>query len=403
MKLLTALLLAASVGVAYGDTIFLNNGDQLTGTLQQIRDGKVEVVTEYAGTIHIDLGHVRVFTVDREMDYRLSDGTEARGTATGELSEDESSIAIATEESEHAVSVSDIIAAADDMATLDAAAVEAAEDEKPKIWSGTAELGVTLQSGTTDSTDISSKFTLVRTKNRHSLTLTASGLYGEVEDAINTRRYFGQLRWQFYPRDRWYTYALTNLEHDGGKKLDLRWGAGFGVGYDLIVNDDRKWSLETGLDYRKEWWDTYSVTSRPRAQRAFRNDLLADTRSVLRRLRNTPVFNSTVRSQISDLAQRAYFGLEENTEIEEDISLVIASHYEQDVLERSRIIWDLTLRPETDEFGEYRAVSDLTWSTPLSESLALRLNWLSEYDSNPGQGGVERWDNKFITSIGYKF
>ena len=56
LALLAAFLLGAN---AYAGTVWLNNGDRITGTIQSLDGGKLLVKTEYGGNIRVDITHVK--------------------------------------------------------------------------------------------------------------------------------------------------------------------------------------------------------------------------------------------------------------------------------------------------------------------------------------------------------
>ena len=55
---LTALALSLWAGTAVADTVVLENGDRLTGTVDSIAGGRLVLTTEYAGNVPIKLDQV---------------------------------------------------------------------------------------------------------------------------------------------------------------------------------------------------------------------------------------------------------------------------------------------------------------------------------------------------------
>ncbi|MBC7203086.1 MAG: DUF481 domain-containing protein [Pusillimonas sp.] len=62
--LFTLLLLSIS---AHAGTIWLKNGDRITGTIQSLDGGKLLVETEYGGDIRVDVNHVKTLESDSEL------------------------------------------------------------------------------------------------------------------------------------------------------------------------------------------------------------------------------------------------------------------------------------------------------------------------------------------------
>lgn len=49
---------------AAADTVWLNNGDRLTGTIRYLSDGKLAIETHYAGTVTLDWNAVSTLASD---------------------------------------------------------------------------------------------------------------------------------------------------------------------------------------------------------------------------------------------------------------------------------------------------------------------------------------------------
>jgi len=381
---------------AHGDTLFLENGDRLTGKLVELRAGVIIFETTYAGELKVQQEHVDAIETEAPWTVELRNGE----IVTGPIQPSAQGVIVGGRGEGAAIESIGVIAA--DESGL-APPPEEPPAEKPKHWSGAVEAGASITTGETDTADASAKITAVWEKNRKKLTLSASTFYGEVESEVNTRRYFAEADFQYHIKERFYTYTATSLEHDAGRRLDLRWLIGGGFGYDLIQADNLLWSVEAGLDYQHERWNRFAPRERLDAQDAFFTQNIADIRGILSALRADLTLTPALARRIAGVSRRVAEGFPDDITEEDDISLRIAAHYEQQLFTASSVSADLVLRPEFDDFGDYRLTSDVQWATALNDRLSLRLNWLSEYDSNPGSEDAEEWDNKFITAIGYEF
>ena len=78
-------------------------------------------------------------------------------------------------------------------------------------------------------------------------------------------------------------------------------------------------------------------------------------------------------------------------------------HYEQSIFNRSKLMNDLVVLPQFEDPGDFRVTNELAFTTPINESLSLRLSLKSEYDNDPGAGGVDKFDNTFLTGLRYQF
>lgn len=72
-KTLLCLAVAASSMPLLADTVWLKNGDRLTGTIELFDGGKLLLKTEYGGTIHLDSAKIATLQSDRELLVKQSD------------------------------------------------------------------------------------------------------------------------------------------------------------------------------------------------------------------------------------------------------------------------------------------------------------------------------------------
>jgi hypothetical protein len=81
MPLVFAVLLAsaAAAGAAKTDIVLMRNGDRITCEVTQMRQGKLQVKTDDAGTISIEWDEIASVTTATEYDVTLRDGTRLLG------------------------------------------------------------------------------------------------------------------------------------------------------------------------------------------------------------------------------------------------------------------------------------------------------------------------------------
>lgn len=84
-------------------------------------------------------------------------------------------------------------------------------------------------------------------------------------------------------------------------------------------------------------------------------------------------------------------------------NLQIGVRFSRNLFKESVLSEELTLLPNLEDMGEFRALSLLALTTPLSESISVRTSLKSEYDSLADQKAVEEWDHLFMTEIRYSF
>jgi putative salt-induced outer membrane protein YdiY len=405
-------VVAASGGAAFpktaaADSLFLKNGDRLSGVLQSIAEGKVLFSTEYTGELAVSLDALCTIQTDSPIAWLLDDGTietarlaviqERRAEFPQENVVDLERVLAASHEP-HALLLPP---PAEGIPPLDAA------EEKPKLWTGAVDAGLSLRSGETDTLDAHTGIEAVRKTERRILTLGLNGAYGEVDSEVNTRRLnvYGKL--QYYPKERFYLFGHSAATHDPGTRLELRVEIGGGPGWDVVKNDLRTLSLELGLDYTLEYWNRYSIReledAKSTVRAAARNDLYGYTRRLLQKPLDTWASGDIVTAfELGAKALVADVGQETTEDSHVNARLVLA--YTQKLFTNSTLSETLVLLPDVDDPSEYRVTSDLAFDTPLSEQLNLRINLKTDYDSQVAAGESEcQFENTLITSLRYQF
>lgn len=76
---MTAFSLYVASTVAIADTVVLENGDRLSGTLVKMEGASVWLDTAYAGTLKLPWAQVSHIESDAPVRIRLADGTEVDG------------------------------------------------------------------------------------------------------------------------------------------------------------------------------------------------------------------------------------------------------------------------------------------------------------------------------------
>jgi len=388
------------VGAAQADLVFLENGDRLSGEILGVDDGLLQLQTPYGEALSIPLTAVSGVELDdpqvaRDLDGMDFEDVRALGTA---------------DTSGMAPSLDRLVALGPSAEALDqkGAMEEAPEEEapaKPRRWSGKIDAGLTMRRGNTDTLDSVLGGTLKRDNEWNVLTLKASAAYAEADDVLNTRRYQGSVRWQVYPRDRFYVFLAGGAEHDTGRKLDIRSNVAAGVGYDVIEKERVSLSLDGGLDFTYEEWAPFTPAERRRVRSSRRQEATTALGSLVGSLADgsTPFSVGRLRDVLGlaqDIRDPIRF---DRTRTEEFLTFRSSARYEQQLFRNSTLSEELTVFSNLEDFGEFRLVSELAFSTPISDSLDLRIALKTEYDSNARRVGVNAWDNTLISGLSYKF
>lgn len=358
--LVSALLTVLFVSGSNADIIEMHNGDHITGKIIEIGEEALVIETEYAGTITVLLDAVKsIEPTDGEIAAWLKDTLEPWEIEIRDIPNHEE---------------------------------EPEEPELERPWSGTADMGVSMRKGDTDTLDANFALRLTREWPRYILTFRLEGGYSEVESQVNTRRLRSSVRLQHYVADRWYVYGVTAAEHDPGRKLDLRLEAGAGVGYDLIRRERQRLSVDAGFDYFHERWNRYSIRELEQAKETARLERLEAGENLLTYLRNLRMAppEAWTFGDLQALYQRirAPFAIraEQVTTSDDLVKVHLGLDFEQTLFQNTVLTEELLFLPQIDDWSDYRIASDLAVTTPLSDRLGLRLNLKSDYESDIGNG-----------------
>jgi putative salt-induced outer membrane protein YdiY len=122
----------------------------------------------------------------------------------------------------------------------------------PSTYSGLFNLGGSLNSGNTDTRALNvATLFQVRTR-KHRFTVDAKHNYAAANGETTARNSSGSLKYDFFTREKVYSYAQSLTEQDYFANLNLRNTEGLGMGYQFF--DTRQISLfvETGISYFNE-------------------------------------------------------------------------------------------------------------------------------------------------------
>jgi putative salt-induced outer membrane protein YdiY len=376
---------------ATADTIYLNNGDRISGTVTAVTESAVRVTTEYAGDLEVQ--RIAIFALETDADFvvQLEDGT----TVEGPLTLQGDTPGVETAAGFVSASMAGLVATVEP---------EVAEEEKPSIWSGFVESGLTMRSGNTDTIDFSLKSSAERAGEWTKLTLTLGADYGEAESIINTRRYKGEAKWEGYLTERFYLLGLTSAEQDDGRKLDLRATVGAGAGYIFIDNEKRHLSLEAGVEHTWERWNPFTPQERTDTRNRIRNDAFQRLAAYAGEIDGEGGLDPSRWNELRLIFLDIREPLREYEVREEEFFGVrITGEYSQQLFKDSTLSDKLVVLPNLEDFGEYRLINELAFTTPLTKALSLRASLESEYDSLAEESDVEAWNHLLKTGLRYEF
>lgn len=380
-------LIACSLApAAHGDAVLLKNGDRISGTVKSMKDGVLTIATEYAGDVSISRDAVESVETDAPVAVLLpGDMVETvRLQAPGDGEEQDpwtQAVALAADET------------------------ALRKLTKPKYWSGSVGLGLTMRSGNTDTTDFAFNASTAYARGDHRFTLGLSMEYGEAEDLLNTRRYRGDARYQHYFVPRFYGYLLAGAERDDGRKLDLRLEGGGGLGYEVLARERTSLSFEGGLTYVHEEWNPFTPWERDVFKDATRLGALNGLSTLFNNIASgaLPAALSSfdpLPGLVGDLVDPL---ADHPGRTEDFIALHAGLGFEKKLFAASTLTETIEVQSSLEDLGDYRLTSLFAFNVPLGAHLAMQLGIESEYYSLAEEQGIDSWDHQIRTTLQYNF
>jgi len=327
------------------DQITMKNGDRLTGTIIKFDGEKLTIKSEFAGEVQIPWSAIEKMTSDQPAYVTLKDGRLLIGTLTTTEKgiEVQSSQAATVALSKESIQ---LIRSKDEQAAYEAELAR----RRQAIWSGSADAGLSVTRGNSDTLLISLGTQAARATERDKLSLYAASLFARSSAtgvSITTAEAIrGGARYDRDISKRLFGFGLTDLEHDKFQQLDLRLVLGGGLGFHARKTERTRLDLFAGGSFNREKFST--GLTRNSAEALFGEEL------------------SYKISEITSLSQRA------------------------------------VLFPNLSDFGKYRFAFDLTGVTKLTRQLGLQATISDRYQSNP-LPGVKKNDILLTTGIRLTF
>ena len=239
MKRADAWLLAALslflCGAPRADVVLLKNGDRLTGSVERIRNGKVELRTPWAGTVAIDAGAIESVTTDGEVTVVMKDYSRL----VGPLRPVAGRIAVQADANAAPVPV--------DPQRVQVMLPGRVTERDWRI-TGRVNLGLSDASGNTEVQRLNGDGELVARRGRDRWGFAARGNEASERGSETEMNAVLALKYDRFVDERWYGYGGGTLEHDRFKDLRRRTTLGAGAGHQLIESHALNLAFEAGLD-----------------------------------------------------------------------------------------------------------------------------------------------------------
>lgn len=228
-------VLALTATSAWADSVELDNGDRISGTISGLEGGKLVIKTEYAGNVAVQFSRIRLVRSEQSVTLVLKDETRIAGPLGG------SGTSLSVQQpgfAEHLVDPSSL------------------KDITPGVmlvdqwrYEGRLNLGASSSSGNTQVRRLNVDTEAIARRQRDRVTANLRGNYAEDEGNNTESNVVLGAKYDRFLSPKWYAYAATTFEHDPFRDIRLRGTLGAGSGYQLFDTSVTALSLEGGLDY----------------------------------------------------------------------------------------------------------------------------------------------------------
>jgi putative salt-induced outer membrane protein YdiY len=325
-------------------TITLDNGDRLTGTLKQI-DGGSWIFTYGGQDVSIPVDEIAGLLSPEAIGVRLTDGTIDAAT----IAPAPGGLALTFAAGTRTVAPGEI-AAVGSAADLEALAPVEIGFLTPfgRFWVANLAFGFSDKSGNSRARGLSSTLDVERRTTKDRITLgfgvnreSSQTSGGDFENTVS--KYYGSLRLDVFVNPKFFFFASTRQERDRFQDIALRSTYNTGLGYQAVAQGATDLDISFAGGVRRE------------------NFISAGSET------------ATVVSAASKL--RHDFG-----------PMVL--------------LWQADFSPKVEDLADFRFVSDASVTAPLFLGIGFRLSVLDEFTNKP-QPGIKKNDLLVATRLSY--
>jgi len=248
MKKILYLCAALAATPAHADTLLLDNGDKISGTIiDQSQPETLSFETSFGQIITVPWSKVGGMTDHNKNPIALP-LQAAQKTQTAQTK----SVVLKNTESYAENGEPQDLAALGIPALQTAAATQTLAPQKTK-WSGRVNFGASLQTGNTDQNAILADTAITAEfDEKRRATLNAEYNREEDDDTLTEDNRSLDLGYDYFFKPKWFANANAGFEQDDIENLDLRTNLGAALGYQPYKHDALNLKMTLGPTYLRE-------------------------------------------------------------------------------------------------------------------------------------------------------
>lgn len=234
-RILLCLAAISACAPALGDTVWLKNGDRLSGKIKLFDGGKLLIQTEYAGAIPIDWKQVKTLESDQELLVKQDAYTGEKAKSL--QAADEGKVTLVNGETPK---------------TVELASIQQILKPKPVVedlvWRGNVDVALDYQraENDTDDYDVDFKTSARHGKWRH----IAEGEYNREfqDEVVTTDNWRAEYALDRFITDQWFWQGRLTYKRDKVEELSRQRTVGTGPGYQFWDDELGAFSLGSLLN-----------------------------------------------------------------------------------------------------------------------------------------------------------
>jgi putative salt-induced outer membrane protein YdiY len=247
-----ALMLLISLCANASEIVFLKNGDRVSGSVENISDGKLLLKSSVFGDLKMDVSEVSRIESTREITVITRDKT----VIARSLSFTEKNANISVTDT-HAMSVPRELVRDMHSPEFIPAPVEHGRWED---WSASIDAGLSAARGNSKTTNLNLGFKTQRTTSRDHLGLGVTSIFAENstlgQAVTGANAIHSGARYDLNLSDNAFGFALANFDSDQLQNLDLRSVVGGGLGLRATQSDRTSLDVFAGASLNNEMFST---------------------------------------------------------------------------------------------------------------------------------------------------
>lgn len=350
--------------LAGADTLFLEGGDRLSGTLLNISEGTPSFRVKLAGNVYVPLERVSGVNTVEEVALLLGEDRTLRGRMVFE--EGETYLYLSGERVYGPVALGEVRG----VSNLPEEEPTGGEVEQESSDSGvevSVGRGYRWRTGTEDYSGLSLKLGLkAPTKSGTFETRINLEQSGEGGDDRDINRFFdAQARATAENGGDWNPELTLQLEGDRNKALKFRGEVLAGLGRDVLMDENQRLVGVAGIGMAFERYDA----------KALRRD--AD-------------------GLVPPLGG-------DDSATQREINLDLQLRYERRIFGTGTLREELVIRPSLSNLGDLRSRLESAVMVPIPLGLKLKMDLLLDYEKEPEFAGIDEWSTAFGASVHLEF